>query len=145
MMMLIVKQLLILVLTKVLILAVGYLTRVLQVVEDGALEGDLTPDATKRALALTKLQDYAPKVPEFIHRAAIEVGVLALKVGITTERFKSALIFVFAVEPTDRTSDDKRAEVLFRLKEMYPDIDETAARILLELAVGQMKAEGKEV
>lgn len=123
-------------------MAVGYLTTVLQVVETTAAIED---KAEARVEALTRLMVAAPRLPEFIHRVAIEVGVLAIKIGVTSERFKAVYNLVLGAEQTDLVSSAKRTEVMAKIKAAYPDISENAARILLELAVGQMKSKGLEL
>lgn len=140
---LVIKQLLILVLTKIVLWSVGYLTAVLQIVEATAAIED---KEAARVEALAKLMVEAPKIPEFIHRAAIEIGVLALKIGVTNERFKAAFQFIIGIESVgDKTSQEKREWVMSKLREAYPDLEETALRILVELGVGQMKAKGLEL
>lgn len=128
--------------TRIFTWAVGYIRVVMRVVEQNDWDTSLPRDtARKKTLAAAKV--YAPNIPECVHRATIEIAVLFAKFGGTWTMYNFALGCAERMEESEQDGKTKRDQVLKDFQRSYPEISETIARLLIEIAVAQVRGEQK--
>jgi hypothetical protein len=103
--------------------------------------GGLDSTKLRRDGVLRTLTGDYPAVPEFVHRAAIEVVLVVARLGVTRETIDDAAALIAEIDITDLSGAEKRHRALERLRVMYADLPERLLRLVVEMATARRKGE----
>ena len=96
----------------------------------------------RRHVVLNTLAEDYPSVPEPVHRAAIEIALILVRLGISTTQIAALEKLVTDEQLYDLAPVERRKLVLQRFSALFPDVPERTARLLLEVVVAKLRKIG---